>query len=269
MPIPRITCRWEKRLTWGLAFTSIQFWIRLTEDYAPPANRLPELVPGNVLDRIRMRKTMNCPHRLGTAVVLALFVTWGCTPTEPSAKAGPIAQTSLAYEERIGVAELELDMSEGCLAVRNPSIKPGVKVTFVDQGDAMQLNKAPGIIEGSVVDRLSQECGKDIATGNSGGSGFAFYRIRTVKEWQGNRFVFAIVDPSGPIALRNRKVEVDLDGDGTTESFRVCSSAEGVHYQVWSGEPLQGKPRWHWYVYAGYDTEPSCTEKDYFGPREP
>jgi hypothetical protein len=215
-----------------------------------------------------MRKTMNCPHRLGTAVVLALFMILGCTPQEPSAKAGPIAQTSFAYEERIGVAELERDKSEGCLAVRNPSIEPGVKVTLVDQPDAMQMNKTPGINEGSVVERLSQECGKNIETGNSGASSLAFYRIRTVKEWQGNRFVFAIVDPSGPIALRDGRVNGDLDGDGTRETFRICSSAEGVHYQVWSGEPLQGKPRWHWYVYAGYDTESSCTEKDYFGPRE-
>jgi hypothetical protein len=42
---------------------------------------------------------------------------------------------------------------------------------------------------------------------------------------------------------------------------------EGVHFQVWTGVPLEGRGRWHWYVYAGYDLEYNCTEKDYFGPK--
>src|SRR2546428_795256 len=68
-------------------------------------------------------------------------------------------------------------------------------------------------------------------------------------------------------AVRGGNVAGDIDGDGTPEFFRTCPSNEGVHYQVWTGAPLEGRGRWHWYVYAGYDLEYGCTEKEYFGPK--
>jgi hypothetical protein len=67
--------------------------------------------------------------------------------------------------------------------------------------------------------------------------------------------------------VREGKLDADLDGDGTKESLRVCFSNEGAHHQVWTGVPLDGRPRWHWYFYAGYDTEFTCTEREYFGPK--
>jgi hypothetical protein len=93
----------------------------------------------------------------------------------------------------------------------------------------------------------------------------SFYRLRT-GETRTSLFV-AVVDPVTPIVLRDRTIDADLDGDGTKESFRTCASSEGVHFQVWTGAPLDGKPRWHWYYYAGYDTEYTCTEREYFGPK--
>jgi len=50
------------------------------------------------------------------------------------------------------------------------------------------------------------------------------------------------------------------------QAFRTCTSSEGGHL-VWTGSPLDGQPRWHWYLYAGYDTEYTCTDRDYFGPK--
>ena len=54
----------------------------------------------------------------------------------------------------------------------------------------------------------------------------------------------------------------DIDRDGTPESYRECTSAEGVHLTVWTGEPLRGTRIWHHYYYLGYDVEPTCTEAD-------
>jgi hypothetical protein len=51
----------------------------------------------------------------------------------------------------------------------------------------------------------------------------------------------------------------DLDGDGQREFIRSCTSAEGVHLNVWSGAPVSGPRRWHAYHYVGYDMVPSCT----------
>ncbi|HSJ32552.1 MAG TPA: hypothetical protein VK933_14020 [Longimicrobiales bacterium] len=55
----------------------------------------------------------------------------------------------------------------------------------------------------------------------------------------------------------------DLDGDGVPESFRACTSSEGVHLSVWSGEPLRGRRLWQYYYYLGYDVEPDCTDEDF------
>ena len=66
-----------------------------------------------------------------------------------------------------------------------------------------------------------------------------------------------------PLIVEGGSTGVDLDGDGVAENFRSCTSGEGIHLTVWSGEPLKGTRRWHQYFYLGYDTEPSCTERDY------
>jgi hypothetical protein len=55
---------------------------------------------------------------------------------------------------------------------------------------------------------------------------------------------------------------IDLDGDGSPETFSVCSSSEGLHLTVWSGSVEGGRRLWHSYVYLGYDTEPTCTQSE-------
>jgi hypothetical protein len=72
----------------------------------------------------------------------------------------------------------------------------------------------------------------------------------------------AVVSSQRTVVQRG-KVQVDLDGDGRREFFRDCTSNEGIHLTVWSGKPLSGKRRWHFYYYLGYDVVPSCKRKDY------
>lgn len=47
----------------------------------------------------------------------------------------------------------------------------------------------------------------------------------------------------------------DLDDDHARERFTICTSREGIHANVWSGD----EKRWNAYQYLGYDVEPSCT----------
>jgi len=54
----------------------------------------------------------------------------------------------------------------------------------------------------------------------------------------------------------------DIDRDGKHESYRVCTSTEGVHLTVWSGEVIENKRLWHDYYYLGYDLDPTCTERE-------
>ena len=171
------------------------------------------------------------------------------------------------------MANIALDSSEGCLAIANTAIQPGTKVTLIDQPLQADVQvDASHIYEAGVVERLSKDCDNiHMFSTELRLDGPVYYRIRTAKPRslrnEDNAYLIAIVEPSGPVGVKGGKIEADLDSDGMKETFRACLSSEGAHYQVWTGEPFTGRPRWHWYVYAGYDTEPSCTEKDYFGPK--
>jgi hypothetical protein len=154
------------------------------------------------------------------------------------------------------------------MAIANPSIQPDTKVILADQG-AEHVASEKSIVGQAIVGGRIDNCDDNhLSSTELSVSGPTYYRLRMTDEWKGNGYVFVIVGPSGTLAVnKDQKIEGDLDGDGTKESFRLCLSSEGAHYQVWTGEPLIGQPRWHWYAYAGYDTEPNCTEKEYFGPK--
>jgi hypothetical protein len=52
-----------------------------------------------------------------------------------------------------------------------------------------------------------------------------------------------------------------LNSDGSLESFRLCTSNEGLHLTVWAGEPLKSKRLWHEYYYLGFDVEQTAPKK--------
>ena len=199
----------------------------------------------------------------GTCIVstFALLLACSCS-REPE----PSSQNPFRYDQQVGIANLH--GSDGCLASGNPAIDPAAKITLVDQPAENLAFETPMVAEATVVERLKEDCDNHhMFTQEFGLSGPTYYRIRVQGDWQGNSYTFAIVDPLRPITVNGKNVEGDLDGDGAKETFRICTSSEGAHYQVWTGEPLAGHPRWHRYVYAGYDTENVCTEKDYFGQK--
>ena len=143
-----------------------------------------------------------------------------------------------------------------------------MRVALADQPPHNEQYDKPAVREASIVERVSEECDQHLSASHDFAGKESYYRIRTsAAEWQGTLYQFAIINPKQPLSVRDGKVTGDIDGDGAPEFFRTCFSNEGVHYQVWTGAPLEGRGRWHWYVYAGYDLEPDCTEKEYFGPK--
>jgi hypothetical protein len=80
--------------------------------------------------------------------------------------------------------------------------------------------------------------------------------------------LIAIIGTSAPFTMSNNNVQADLDQNGKTESFRACSSNDGIHLTVWSGTPLTGAVLWHGYYYEAGDTGagPPCTPKEMAGP---
>ena len=74
---------------------------------------------------------------------------------------------------------------------------------------------------------------------------------------------FGIIDSTLEFKKKSNKVIGDLDKDGILEYFRDCTSTEGVHLTIWSGELLKGIKLWHAYFYLGYGVEPSCLEENF------
>jgi hypothetical protein len=208
---------------------------------------------------------MTC--QAGVLFVCVAAATVGCTRSEtPATPAVSSPQTTFNYEKQVGIASHQ-GANVGCLAIFNDALQPGAKVVLADQPPNEQYDK-PGVREAGILEHESEECDHHLSASHDVEGKESYYKIRSSDaEWQGNGYQFAIVDPKQPLSVLDGKVAGDIDGDGTPESFRNCSSSEGVHFQVWTGVPLEGRGRWHWYVYAGYDLEYNCTEKDYFGPK--
>jgi hypothetical protein len=189
-----------------------------------------------------------------------LGVLGGCTrSSERESREEPPAADTLVFEQRIGLADLQPDGS-GCLAVFDRGVGVGTRVALIDPqptGDATTL--AEGVVSGTLA-----SCDGRIAAPSSAGTSPSLYVVSLApgSSWSGGA-VIAVVEPPEDVAKVDGVVATDLDGDGARESFGVCASSEGLHYLVWTGSALDGRLRWHRYLYLGYDLEPSCTERDY------
>lgn len=89
------------------------------------------------------------------------------------------------------------------------------------------------------------------------------YDLRMDQKHDDVRFGFGVIASPSVFSTRGSEVVADLDRDGVRETFRDCTSHEGVHLTIWSGQALVGSRRWHAYFYLGYETEPSCVEGDF------
>jgi hypothetical protein len=194
-------------------------------------------------------------------LALCLFaLAAGCARSgEPDPRSETSADSGFVFEQRIGLAGLQPDGS-GCLAVFDPAVGVGTRVALIDQ---QPTDEATTLSEGVVSGTLAS-CGGRLADPSSTGTVPSLYVVSLApgSSWAGGA-VIAVVEPPEDIAKVDGVVATDLDGDGTRESFGVCASSEGLHYLVWTGSALDGRLRWHRYLYLGYDLEPSCTDREY------
>lgn len=162
-----------------------------------------------------------------------------------------------SFDSHVGI----VDANNGrlCLNIENPNLSNGTVVSFVLPHKPQRV--ASAIIE----EKAAVSClpNPDI---NSNASFYWLNLIgknKTINLSEPLPAAIGIVAPKKSIFVKRGIASGDLDGDGTTEFFRTCTSSEGNHLTVWSGKPLQGKKRWHSYYYLGYDVLPTCNKWDY------
>ena len=155
------------------------------------------------------------------------------------------------YKSDLGVAVEKAGHT--CLYILDSSLSPGQRVQFVTAttpqaaGEAEILMKADETCNDSAQDK----------------PGVIHYSLKTTQgALRRAAPAFAIANYSRALTPTETGMAADLDGDGKPDSFRSCTSSEGVHLTVWKGKPLEGLRKWHYYYYLGFDVTPDCTEAD-------
>ncbi|MDF2764314.1 MAG: hypothetical protein K0S81_1308 [Rhodospirillales bacterium] len=165
-----------------------------------------------------------------------------------------ITVPALAQSAELGLAESRSGL--WCLATGAEKIAPGTELLLYEpyQGIRASARVAQGAGEG---------CGelksRFIWPRQPDAPAF-FYRIepqdpKSIEALAGAGALFAVLD--APEAAPGRGI--DLDGDGTPERFRICTSGEGLHFVVEGGEAVL----WHAYYHLGLDVEPDCPDRIY------
>lgn len=176
-----------------------------------------------------------------TALV-ALLLSLGCGVSNNATGAAD-------YAPRLGVA---VQTAGGvCFSIRNAHLAVNSPLTLVTPSDPQS------VVEAEVTGASDVGCPGVKDPHQSG------YRLRVVKGAAPD-FMPLIGAPGSSARFRQQggAVVAHLDGDGTAQSFRSCTSADGVHLTVWQGKPLEGVRLWHQYYYLGQDLDPNCTGKD-------
>jgi hypothetical protein len=156
------------------------------------------------------------------------------------------------FQSQLGVVDMR-SRNEVCMTIPNANLAERGRVQIVSP------YKPQAVAVAFIQKKLSGSCSRNPDT--SSNDSFCSLRVLSGKlepEGVGIAVVGAKVD----FRVANGLANVDLNGDGHREYFRVCTSQEGLHLTIWSGKSLRGLRRWHWYYYLGYDVEPSCTSRE-------
>jgi hypothetical protein len=163
-----------------------------------------------------------------------------------------IAGSEQATPPRAGV----MVTAEGhsVLALEGPTLSSGTLITLVT------IDNPPKVSRAAVADRLTNS------------------EIMAKHDVPGPYYSVAASPPSNPLPgiavaivgryeVEQRGSAIELRANKTQNPIRVreCTSSEGLHLTLWSGEPLKSTRLWHLYYYLGYDVEPTCQPADYQG----
>lgn len=162
------------------------------------------------------------------------------------------------YDRDLGLAAVD-QSGLVCVTIRAPNLAPGTPVTLVwvpAGGSAWK----PQVTEAEVRGQRDDPC--NIPEGAEPND-FAYEAVAIDTLVYANQVYFAGLFPSNKIVIEGQRARGDLDGDGVAEEFRACTSQEGLHMSIFSGEPLKGRRRWRRYYYLGYDVEASCENRDF------
>jgi len=145
-----------------------------------------------------------------------------------------------------------------CLVIKAPNLPKGTVVTLVD-AEATENRLYSNIIAPAKNMDKCPPLAEDRKSVNAEG-GKSFYLISKIKASQTEAtFNFGIaVVLSGENGSPSISEALDLNNDGTPDSFSYCATSEGISFDVWSATPYKSKNLWNGYYYLGYDIDSNC-----------
>jgi hypothetical protein len=177
---------------------------------------------------------------------------------DPREDRAPAIARRFAFASSVGIAIGK--RGEYCAILPDTTVPAGTSVTLV-WPDAGRAATATGSLRALNRGGCSWVSADDASEGE-GAYPLSFpARAQEIVDGQGT-IAIAVVAPAAWRVGADGVARADLDGDGTLEAARVCTSFEGLHLTLWSGAPLTGTKRWHRYHYLGMDVEPTCTDRD-------
>jgi hypothetical protein len=181
---------------------------------------------------------------------LALILAVGLSVWNLTGLGGTPPVEPFHYSSQVGIVDQDGN-GKPCLEIRNAKLKPGTRVTVVvmDIGPDRQTLAEAEILEQPCYDKRPSGWGKGTR-----------YAMRSVHGKLEHHLGFGIVGAKEKLKTSGNVVVADMDEDGKTERFSLCTSNEGLHLHIWSGEPYIGIRLWHAYYYLGYEVMPNCPE---------
>jgi hypothetical protein len=156
-----------------------------------------------------------------------------------------------SYASRIG-------MFEHCLAIHNRNLRPGTPVTIIrfNSGDELVvLGNTPGRRVAAKIVRRTDSAEKC--------PGLVKERARTEEDFS----IYTVSSDDGPsleavefgigiVGLAGNDADpIDLDGNGTADTFSEFISAGELIFEVWKDKPWDGQPLWDGYYDVGHAPE--------------
>lgn len=136
----------------------------------------------------------------------------------------------------------------GCIALADADVAAGTDVVLVSLDEPRQ-QVTPARIQGRV--DVTDGCPpllEDRRDANRA-AGLSFYRVEPAPA--GELAIGVLAGQLGPVDL---DAVLDTNGDGRTDTFSQCATAEGMQFSVWADEAKRGEPLWRGYYYPGGTT---------------
>jgi hypothetical protein len=232
----------------------------LVSCFCPVRYLLPPNTRVKQPDRSSRLTSRRTPPR--TAVLLLAALLPGA-PRPASPQTQPQTPPSFDYAGSVGVVSAATGGGL-CLAIQNPHLASGIPVVLL----WVPIVDGPGPARLLVAQTTSQPTGS--CTPDSPfhfkAYGDSLYRLSLLEgEFDPATFYTAVVIAPANVSIRGDSIFARLDPTESPVTFRACTSHEGIHLTVWTGEPLKSSRVWHRYVYLGFDTDARCQKADYEG----